>query len=1386
MAASAAAAMQSVSRPGQAPSSERRVSPAPMRALARPAPPNLQSVRPVADHERRSPIPGVATHSGPGPVRPAAISNGDFARVPVAAIRGQRPGRRAGLVPPSVVPGGRNATDPDRGQAAAHGLRDITAPVTAHGHPDDRTYHPRDSHAIGLPPGMTAAEAAKLESDGAAAPQRLGRRPQSTSKLPAHAPTRRAGIGGSSPESFKAPDRGGQAAAAAMRSVARAEAGRELAPMAGRVGQYLIARGQPALTSGFDKLHTLSRHERTHNSAHQKIREAEQAVSIPVSEGQATSNFRQVATLAEHPAPAIDAARGKRQLQESLVQNVPKTIEDVDNFKHDQKAQLIGAEVLQTVQIDASAVLTTFAGLERTPSPAPEQTPQPLPPLEIAPPTAAMNLGRGIVAPLLPEHTALGQYTREANAVLREEGITQEQLNMVDSGDLAAANREKKSLEQAARSEPPAAHRFALDEAARVDHSLQQQERTERGALASQRKHGLDLASQQQKGAKTALEKKRDEVAATIIGKYKLAQDHVKQRLADLETQSMKRFAEGNTLAAKAFEDDVSRELDAYKDDRYSGHFGWTRKAKDWLLGIDDLPGVKSIFERNRSAFAGKIEKLVNDISADGRRVVQDCKDELTRTRAEIQSYVEKLRPALKDIGDKTANDVDAKLGELDGFIAQKEQELQRNLADKQQAAIKAIDDKIEKMKESMSGAVSRLGRLLLWAAKKFFTWALQQFGYSLSDIQGIIDKGTAVLKAIFTHPIKFVKNLVAAAIQGFRNFSGNLLTHLKDAVFDWLNGSLEGITLPASWDLRGITSVALQMLGLTWVNLRGKLVRLTDEPTVKGLESGFDLVVSLVRDGPVAAWEKLKEMAEDIKQAFVTGVQDFIKIKIVQQAVQTVGTMLIPGAGMVRAIIGIYDTIVFFVQKARQIIQMIGSFLSSIGEIAAGNIAGAAAALENGLGKGLVLVVNFLARFLRLDGITAKVRQVIQKLHNKADGMLDRVAEWVVGKAHALGRLIVHRGTAPAKHEAAAVKPAASVVPSGMGNARGVKGGSKAVGEVDQPGPSLREQHGVHGKRHETGKTTFGALVGAVRAGAVALGLIPDKLIDTERGSHRLFVATVGGRPMLKMQSAEMTAGEFLRSAEADPSIPAAQKRRIPDGRALVATMDTAVFHFESEVLPVRRENQLRIITSAQERLGRILQEILKKTPINAFDQRYLLEGYAATYGSLEGLQRYDYMTPDHMPQYNLLLDVSRMPLFAAPDGVNIRAAASGKRGSGMKAINIHDDRHKAGRGATTANAAIPRIGTAIAAHPGNLPRQRVAVVQVLRSELVDDVTAMRNVIAMPLTSNAWRDLSKLATGPSAPLTVPQAETLRDRIRNQIDHGLSDMVNQPIDRYEK
>jgi hypothetical protein len=192
-------------------------------------------------------------------------------------------------------------------------------------------------------------------------------------------------------------------------------------------------------------------------------------------------------------------------------------------------------------------------------------------------------------------------------------------------------------------------------------------------------------------------------------------------------------------------------------------------------------------------------------------------------------------------------------------------------------------------------------------------------------------------------------------------------------------------------------------MIGISYQNIRKHMVTVMGEPVVAGLEKGFTLVKTLITEGPMAAWEQLKEMASEMRDAFIEAVKDFIKTKIIEQAIQWVVSLFIPGAGIIKAVIGIYDTVVFFIQKAKQIAKMISSFLGSIGEIAAGNIGAAAEAMESGLARGLSLVISFLAQLLHLSGITAKIRNAIQKVRDKVDAVLLKVAKWIADKASKL-----------------------------------------------------------------------------------------------------------------------------------------------------------------------------------------------------------------------------------------------------------------------------------------------------------------------------------------------------------------------------------------------
>src|SRR5205085_5222181 len=120
----------------------------------------------------------------------------------------------------------------------------------------------------------------------------------------------------------------------------------------------------------------------------------------------------------------------------------------------------------------------------------------------------------------------------------------------------------------------------------------------------------------------------------------------------------------------------------------------------------------------------------------------------------------------------------------------------------------------------------------------------------------------------------------------------------------------------PKAFELGEIVKFVFSVLGISWANVRQKLVTAIGETAVKALEISFDIVVTLVQDGPAAAWEKIKEHLTNLKDMVIGGITSFVVETVVKKAVPKLIAMFIPGAGFISAIITIYDTVMVFLNK--------------------------------------------------------------------------------------------------------------------------------------------------------------------------------------------------------------------------------------------------------------------------------------------------------------------------------------------------------------------------------------------------------------------------------------------------------------------------------------
>jgi hypothetical protein len=317
--------------------------------------------------------------------------------------------------------------------------------------------------------------------------------------------------------------------------------------------------------------------------------------------------------------------------------------------------------------------------------------------------------------------------------------------------------------------------------------------------------------------------------------------------------------------------------------------------------------------------------------------------------------------------------------------------------------------------------AFLKVGRVFGGFVLDFMRWAGQQvlgllqiiFEVLAPGAMPYIRKAAGAFKQIVQNPIGFVGNLVRAGIQGFRQFGANFLRHLRTSLIQWLTGTLSGanIYIPQAFELREIVKFVLSVLGLTWQNIRGKLVRAIGETAVKALETAFDIVVTLVREGPAAAWEKIKEQLSNLKEMVMGEVMNFVRDRIVQAAITKLVTSLNPAGAFIQAVIAIYNTVMFFIERLRQIAQVAMSFIDSISAIAAGAIGAAANRVETTMAGLLTLVISFLARLVGLGKVSDAVVNIVNKIRAPIDKALDRVVEWIVSMARRIGRAVAQVG---------------------------------------------------------------------------------------------------------------------------------------------------------------------------------------------------------------------------------------------------------------------------------------------------------------------------------------------------------------------------------------
>ena len=268
-----------------------------------------------------------------------------------------------------------------------------------------------------------------------------------------------------------------------------------------------------------------------------------------------------------------------------------------------------------------------------------------------------------------------------------------------------------------------------------------------------------------------------------------------------------------------------------------------------------------------------------------------------------------------------------------------------------------------------------------------------------------VLAKAADVIGDIISDPIGFLGRLVDGVKSGLTRFVDNIATHLENGLMGWLFGALgdAGIQMPKTFDLAGIFELVMDVLGLTYRNIRGKVAKLVGEPLVEKMEQTVDVFKTLATKGVAGLWEWIKEKVGDFQEMVLGGIKTFIIERVIKGGITWLLSLLNPAAAFIKACKAIYDIVMFIVERGQQIMEFVNSILDSIGAIARGQIGIVADKVEGALAKALPLAISFLASLLGLGGISDKIREGIEMVRKPIEKAIDFV---VVGAVKGFKKL--------------------------------------------------------------------------------------------------------------------------------------------------------------------------------------------------------------------------------------------------------------------------------------------------------------------------------------------------------------------------------------------
>lgn len=508
------------------------------------------------------------------------------------------------------------------------------------------------------------------------------------------------------------------------------------------------------------------------------------------------------------------------------------------------------------------------------------------------------------------------------------------------------------------------------------------------GAIHGSRELHVGKVAGQQTGTRDKGAAERTRITNEITGIKNRARGKVTNALAEMQRDAPPIFSAGLTDAERIY-------AAVFKEEK-GGTWTWlTTWGDDW----EEL--IEHSLAKAKKAYLARVEQAIGDVADFIDRKLTEARQAVADGRKEVDDFVKGLDSSVQKFGVDAQKEVDTDFATMDSEIDASRDAMVNTLTDLYAASYKRMSDMEEKLREENKSLWRRIYDATIGLIKKIIAF--------VDMLIGILRKAAELVWDIIGDPIGFLGNLIDGVMLGLKNFMSNIGTHLLKGIMDWLFGALgaAGLELPDAFDLKGIVSIILQILGLTYANFRKRAVAIVGEPIVSAIEKTAEVFKVVMTEGIPGIWRLIKEKVTELKAMVLDAIFDYLKEKIIIAGIEWVIGLLNPASAFFKACKAIYEIVKFFIERGAQIIALVNAIIDSVSAIVKGNISVAATMVENALAKAIPVAIGFLASLLGLGDISSTIRKTIDKAQEPINKAIDWVINLAVKGVKAVGKLV-------------------------------------------------------------------------------------------------------------------------------------------------------------------------------------------------------------------------------------------------------------------------------------------------------------------------------------------------------------------------------------------